>query len=112
MKILRFIPVVFSLLLLSAHFSRINITPLAIVSLLLPFLLFIKKKYIAKIIQLTLIAGAAEWIRTMFYYINLRKETGDDWIRLAIILSVVSLFTLLSALIFQTKAMKKIYSSE
>lgn len=112
MKILRFVPVVFSLLLLAAHFSRIYITALSIASLLLPFLLFIKKKYIAKTIQLVLIAGAAEWIRAMFHYINLRKETGDDWIRLAIILSIVSLFTLLSALIFQTKAMKNIYSSK
>ncbi len=112
MKILRYIPVVFSFLLLAAHFSRIDISFLTIVSLLLPFLLFIKRKIIARIIQTVLILGAGEWIRAMFNYIEIRKETGEDWMRLAVILSCVSIFTLLSAIIFQTKAMKKIYKQK
>ncbi len=95
--------------MLAAHFSRMNYNIAAVLILIIPFLLFIKKRIIAKIIQLILILGTAEWIRSMFYYINVRKEIGEDWTRLAIILITVSLFTLLSALIFQKKSMKNIY---
>jgi len=109
MKVLRFIPVILSFLILAAHSSRADSNIIAVLILIMPFLLFIKKAFIARIIQIALIAGAAEWIKAMFYYIDIRKETGEDWTRLAIILSAVSLFTLLSALIFQTKSMKKIY---
>ncbi len=109
MKVLRFIPIIFSFLMLAAHFSRLGNNIIAVLIILTPFLLFIKKAFIARIIQIVLIAGAAEWIRAMFYYIDIRKGIGEDWTRLAIILSAVSLFTLLSALIFQTKSMKKTY---
>ena len=109
MKFYKLIPVIFSFLLLAAHFSRLGITFLVISALIIPFLLFIKKAWAARTIQLALIAGAVEWIRIMFVYINIRKETEQDWTRLAVILSVVSLFTLLSVLIFQSKSGKKFY---
>ena len=109
MKVYKLIPVILSFLLLAAHFSRLDITFLVILSLLIPFLLFVKKAWAARIIQLVLIAGAVEWIRIMFVYIDIRKETEQDWTRLAVILSVVSLFTLLSVLIFRNKSVKKNY---
>jgi len=109
MKFYKLIPVILSFLILAAHFSRLNITFLVISALIIPLLLFIKKAWAARTIQLTLIAGAGEWIRIMFVYIDIRKETEQDWTRLAVILSVVSLFTLLSVLIFQSKSVKKNY---
>lgn len=109
MKIIRFIPVILSFLLLAAHFSRANLSVLIIPTLLLPFLLFMKKAWVARVIQIALVIGAAEWIRAIFEYVNIRQQLGEDWTKLAVILSGVALFTLLSALIFQSKSMKEIY---
>jgi len=109
MTLLRLIPVIFSYLLLGAHFSRIGIFPLMILSPLLLFLLFIKHAWVARLLQGLLILGAIEWIRTIFLYVNIRKETGEDWTRLAIILGLVALFTVLSSLSFQHPSLKRRY---
>jgi len=53
--------------------------------------------------------GAFEWVRAMLYYIGIRISLNDDWIRLAIILSVVALITGISGLVFQSKNLRKVY---
>ena len=109
MIVLQIFPVILSFLFLAAHFSRADLLLLTLISLLIPFLLFFKRVWVVRIIQLLLIAGAFEWVRAMFQYIGIRKILGEDWIRLAIILSVVAIFTLASGLVFQTKSVKKVY---
>jgi len=105
MNLLRLLPVIFSFGLLAAHFSRANLFPLVVVSLLIPFLLLLRKAWVARSIQLLLLAGAAEWIRAMLGYIAVRKEIGEDWTRLAIILVAVALLTACSGLVFRGKAL-------
>jgi hypothetical protein len=48
----------------------------------------------------------------MFGYINVRKEIGEDWGRLAIILVTVALLTACSTLVFRGKSLKKRYHLE
>ena len=91
MNVLRLLPVILAFGLLAAHFSRADMFPAVIVSLAIPFLLLIRKPWIARSIQVLLLLGAAEWIRAMFGYINVRKEIGEDWGRLAIILVTADL---------------------
>ncbi|NPA67004.1 MAG: hypothetical protein GXO50_00175, partial [Chlorobi bacterium] len=91
-----YIPAVISFLLAAAHFSRINLNCLVIVSLLLPFILFFKKPLTVRIIQIALIIIASEWARSLFTYIGIKNLNGESWTRLALILSAVILFTLLS----------------
>jgi hypothetical protein len=105
----RLLPVIFAFLLLAAHFSRTNLLPLVVLSILLPFLLLIKRAWVARSIQILLLLGAAEWIRSMFGYIEIRKAIGEDWGRLAIILIVVAIFTACSGLVFQGKSLKRRY---
>jgi hypothetical protein len=109
MKILKLLPVILSFIILAAHFSRAGILALAILSLLLPFLLLIKKPYSARIIQIALILGALEWIRTLIVYVLQRIEENQSYFRLILILLFVALFTGLSALIFRIKSIKEIY---
>ncbi|MCK4920779.1 MAG: hypothetical protein KAS71_07025 [Bacteroidales bacterium] len=109
--ILRLIPIIFSLLVLAAHFSRINFLPLAILSLLMIVALFIRRKWIPRIVQIYLLVGSVEWIRMIFVYVEERKLIGDDYQRLAIILGGVTLFTLLSGLMFETRKLKEKYGS-
>jgi len=112
MNILRLLPVILAFGLLAAHFSRADMLPAVIVSLLTPFLLLIRKAWVARSIQILLVLGALEWIRSMFGYIQVRKEIGDDWGRLAIILIIVALLTACSGLVFRGKALKKRYQLE
>ena len=112
MNILRLLPVILAFGLLAAHFSRANMPPAVVVSLIIPFLLLIRKAWVARSVQILLLFGALEWIRSMFGYIQVRKEIGDDWGRLAIILIIVALLTACSGLVFRGKALKKRYQLE
>ena len=112
MNLVRLLPVIFSFGLLAAHFSRANMFPLVLVSLALPFLLLIKRSWAARSIQVLLLLGAAEWIRSMFGYIEVRRSIGEDWTRLAIILGAVALLTACAGLVFRGKALKKRYELE
>jgi len=112
MNILRLLPVILAFGLLAAHFSRANMPPAVVVTLITPFLLLIRKPWIARSIQVLLLIGAAEWIRSMLGYIQVRKEIGEDWGRLAIILVTVALLTACSALVFRGKSLKKRYHLE
>ena len=112
MNLVRLLPVILSFGLLAAHFSRANMFPLVVVSLVIPFLLLIRRAWVARGVQILLLLGALEWIRAMFGYINVRKEIGEDWGRLAIILVTVALLTACSTLVFRGKSLKKRYHLE
>ncbi len=92
---------------MAAHFSRANQNGLAIVCLLLPLLLLIKRRWVAKIFQVLLFIGAIEWIQTTLRIVHIRQMQGDAWTRLVIILGSVALFTALSALVFESQKMKQ-----
>ncbi len=103
---------VLSSVLLAAHFSRAQNNWLALLSLLFPLILFIRKRWILRIYQTFLIAGGIIWIERVFHYAQLRESQGRSWGRLAVILSFVALFTLLSALILERKKIKGHYSEQ
>ena len=98
MRYLKLVPLFLSCLLLGAHFLRANSTLLVISVLLLPCLLVIKQQWSTRLVQLCLILGAVEWLRTLAIFIAERQEIGESWIRLAFILGFVALCTGLSAL--------------
>ena len=105
----RIIPVILSFLLLAAHFQRIYMDILSYVILLILLILIYKKPISVRIIQGVLILGAIEWIRIIFVYSAQRIEHGESWVRLAIILGVVALFTLASTMVFRNRKLKEIY---
>lgn len=102
-------PVILSFLLLAAHFSRQDQFIIVLACLAMLGLLFIRQVWSVRIIQAVLLVGGIEWILSMLRYIAQRKSIGDDWSRLAIILSVVALFTVLSGLVFLSKKLKAHY---
>jgi len=104
---LRLLPVALALLLLAAHFYRGQVwIPFGVTVALLPFL-FIRAPWAARILQVTLVIGALEWIRTAAALIALRTSMGMPWTRLAIILGAVALATGLCALVFQSRAVQR-----
>ena len=107
--IFKLIPVFLSLLLLVAHFMRAGNLVFGALSMSLLFSLFFRHPYIARIIQVVLVLGAMEWIRTAVEMVSLRLDYGQPWIRLVSILGTVALFTLLSASVFFLKSLKERY---
>ena len=112
MNIFKLLPVIISFLLLAAHFLRYGDSPMMAISLIVPILLFIKNKWVPRVIQLCLAMGALEWLSTTYFLIQERKSTGTDWHRLAIIMSLVALFTLLSGLVFRNKTLRERYQAK
>jgi hypothetical protein len=103
------IPPILSTLLMAAHFSRVDNNWLAILCLALPFLLIIKKLWVKRVYQILLVTGGPIWIQRTIVLIRMRQEAGESWIRLAVILSAVALFTMFSSLSFETKKARKRY---
>ena len=104
------LPLVFSFLLLAAHFLRYGILPLVIIFLLFPIILiFFRKPAAARIIQIALVLGTAEWIRTTVSTIIFREHIQQPWGRYLIIMASVTLFTFISAFVFFSKNLKTRY---
>ncbi len=102
-------PVIFCSLLMAAHLGRAGMFILQIISIILPFILFWKTKISAGIIQFFLILFGMEWIRTMIFYIQIRSISGENWHRLAIILTIVAIFNFASLFVFRYKQVRKLY---
>jgi hypothetical protein len=107
--LLQLVPVVLSLLVLGAHFLRGGNTPLVAVSLGLLVLLAVRRRWAARVLQVALLLGALEWIRTLLTLAGGRMQAGQPVLRLAIILGAVAAVTGLSALLFQTHRLRRVY---
>lgn len=99
MRALKLVPVALCFLVLGAHSSRSG-WPLAVSVLLaaLPLLLLVRRPWAPRVLQVVLLVGAAEWVRTLFGHAAVRRAHGEPWLRMAIILGVVALATALSSL--------------
>lgn len=109
MNIIRLLPILISFFLLGAHFSRAGLLLPALSCLAAPALLYFTTPLSARVIQIFLLLGSAEWIRTLIKLIGLRQEYDLPYTRLAIILVGVALFTALSAGVFYLPPLKKKY---
>jgi len=100
MTVLRLLPVVLSALLLGAHFLRTGLIPVVILAVLFPALLFFRRAWAARLVQIMLVLGALEWVRTLLILVAARQAVGQPWSRLAMIIGLVVVFTAGSALLF------------
>lgn len=109
MKALLFIPIVLSLVVLGAHFLREGSEVGVVISIALIGLLVVRRSWAARIVQAALAVGAVEWVLTLYELAQFRAARGEPATRMVIILGIVVAVTLVSALLFQTRALRKIY---
>ncbi|MDH3620681.1 MAG: hypothetical protein OER91_07310 [Gammaproteobacteria bacterium] len=102
-------PIVLSLLVLGAHFMRYGNEIGMICSIALLGLMFLRQPWVARLVQVALVLGALEWVRTLYELVQVRTALGEPATRMVIILGSVAVVTLVSALLFQSKTMKKVY---
>ena len=110
MNFLRLLPVLISFLLIAAHFYRAGMAVSAYLLLSLLLLLLVRNVWVPRVIQLVLVLAACEWLRTLINIAQLRIDMDMPWLRMAVILAAVALFTALSALVFRTAALRSRYS--
>lgn len=80
-----------------------------LLALILPLLLFVRKSWVPRVFQLVLLLGAIEWLRSLFVFAQMRIAFDEPWLRLAVILGAVALFTALSGLVFRARALRERY---
>ncbi len=97
---------------MAAHFSRASQDWTALLCLVLPFLLLHKKRWVKRVFQFLHIAGGYIWVQHTVGLVQIRADNGLPWVRLAVILAAVALFTAASALIYESKRMRRIYDSD
>lgn len=103
MTILRLLPPALAALVLAAHFYRASNLVLAGAALGLVALLFVPRAWAARVVQVGLVAGAVEWLLTLWRLVEMRQAMGQPYARLAAILAAVALFTALSALSLRSR---------
>ena len=109
MTALMYVPIVLSLLMLGAHFLRDGVMPLVIAALALCGLLFVRRPWAARAVQLALLAGGLEWLRTLMTLVLQRQHAHLPWLRMALILGAVTALAWLAAWLFQTARLGRIY---
>jgi len=109
MNFIRLLPVLLSFLLLGAHFFRAGFPWLAYACVALPLLLWVRRVWVVRVIQVLLLAGGLEWLRSTIVLVSARRSAGESWTRLALILGAVVAFTVGSTLVFRSRGLRKRY---
>lgn len=109
MNLLKLFPVILSFLLLAAHFYRSGQLVFTALCLAMLLLLFLKKSWIPRLFQVVLLLGALEWLRSLYFLAAMRIAWDQPWTRLAVILGAVAIFTAISGLVFQSRALTAMY---
>jgi hypothetical protein len=106
---LRTFPILLAAILLAAHFLRsYSLLPMAL-SLLAPCLLFIRKRWSLVTLQLLTLPAAAIWMLTLSEIIQQRNFEHRSWTASAIILGVVTAFTLFAGWLLNSPQIKERY---
>lgn len=103
------IPPLLSFLVLGAHFLRGDHTTLMLAACAAPMLLLLRRTWATRLVQVLLILGALEWVRTTLQIQAVRVDQGRDWHRMALILYSVAGFTFASSLVFFVPPLRRHY---
>lgn len=102
--VVRSIPTVLSALLLAAHFLRAGDLPGMALSLVFPVLLLARRSWAVRTVQACLLVAAGTWTVTAVEVARMRIAEGRPWVRMACILTAVTLLTLVAAWLLQPLA--------
>ena len=112
MKALLYVPIILSLIVLGAHFLRYGSMLGVGGAFVLITLLFVRRAWVARLVQIVLVLGGLEWFRTLYMLARWRASQGEPFMRMAVILGIVAAITLGSALLFQSHTLRKTYRLE
>lgn len=111
MTALLLLPAVLATLVLAAHFVRAGNVGFVLLLLALLALLPLRRPWVRRLAQGMLTLGAVEWVATLVRSLNARMAVGEPFGRMVAILGGVALFTLLAAVLFETRRLRARYAA-
>jgi ferredoxin len=96
-----------SSLLLAAHFLRDGNWPWLLISLLFPIFFSFNRRWAQQLLAIFYFLMAFEWINAAIAIYEIRVMTREPWLRMALILGMVALFTLWTALLILRRNFKR-----
>ena len=102
-------PAALAAVLLAAHFYRAGALWGVALAAALVLLLFVRTPWSTRAVQAGLALGAVEWVRTLAAFAAVRVATGQPYLRMALILGAVALFTALAAIAFESDVLRARY---
>lgn len=96
-----------ALVLLAAHLLHAGWWPLATLALLLVALLFVRRPWAARALQVVFAVATAEWLLTAWNLARMRIAHGQPYLRLLLILGAVALLTALAAWAIQRPRLRE-----
>ncbi len=109
MQFVRLLPVILSGVLVGAHFLRNQQWLAVAITAAVLGVLPLRRKWVAYLAQGGLVLAGLEWTGTAMQLVQYRQSMGLAWTRLALILGGVALVTLLSALVFRLRPLRRRY---
>ncbi|MFZ2634690.1 MAG: hypothetical protein WA081_05875 [Desulfosalsimonadaceae bacterium] len=109
MLFIQLLPIILSYLLMAAHLFRGQHYVFVALAALMPLLLLVPQRWVARAIQIGLAISAAEWLRTIAILTQERVASGQPYLRMGLILGAVAIFTIGSAFSFYWVGMRGRY---
>ena len=107
--VLRLVLAVLAALVLAAHFLRAGHLVLVPACLALVGLLFVRRPWAARTVQIALGVGGIEWLFTLYRSTLQRLHAGDPYLRMVLILGAVAALTFYAAYSFNSAALRDHY---
>ena len=101
------VPAALSLLVLGAHFLRAGHLAPVVVVLALFGLLFVRRPWAGRTVQVALVLGALEWARTTLALTGERASMGRPFGRMVVILGAVTAVCAISAWLFRAERVRR-----
>lgn len=105
----RVFPAVLSIGLLGAHFFRAGAQLPVLACLAVLAVMAIPRPWAARVVQVSLVLGTLEWLRTLVTLASARAAAGEPAARLVAILGTVAAVSLVSALVFRNVRVRNYY---
>ncbi len=90
-----------SVLVMGAHLLFHGQLVLVLLALALFALLWVRRPWAVRVLQVALLADAAEWVRTLVGSAAERQARGQPWLRMGLILGAVALVALAAAALLE-----------
>lgn len=107
MTFLILLPAILSALTLAAHFLRNGHVVLTTLAAAIPFLFLVRRRWVIRYAQTALALGTLEWSRSAGEILHERLLEGQPYARMLVIMYGVAAFGALSALLLQSRRIKR-----
>lgn len=96
-------------LLLGAHFYRAGDYYVVALCLSVPLLFLVRVRWSLYLLQGLAYGAAACWVDTAMGIVELRRQFGQPWLSAAAIMLAVTLFTMVTGLLLNSRAIRQHY---